>query len=76
MSEKMINSLDYSEKMINNNSENTTESSLFDKIISYPKKIFYSTTYHLKMLYLIPLGFISERCCKKRLPLSFYKKNT
>lgn len=69
MSQKMLGSLDYSEHQIKEK-KITYGSKIKEKI----KGIWGSFKYHCKMVYLIPLGFISERCCKKRLPSYFFKK--
>lgn len=74
MSQKMLNSLDYTDKGEKN--EKKEKKSFFRKIIEIPKNLVSSTIYHLKMFSLIPLMYISENCCKKRLPSSFFKKNT
>lgn len=65
MSQKMINSLDYSQPQSSKPAKGFTNSM---------KSLWSSLKYHCKMIYLIPLGFLCERCCKKRLPASFYKK--
>ena len=73
MSQKMLNSLDYTDKKEKN--EKQEQTSFFRKMIEIPKNFVSSTFYHVKMVYLIPLNYISENCCKKRLPSSFFKKN-
>ena len=78
ISQKMINSLDYS-----NSNEDTTQTggvkgkikSWWKGLSSTPRTVWNSVKYHCKMIYLIPVGFISERCCKKRMPASFFKKS-
>ena len=76
MSQKMLNSLDYTDKNEKKEDKEDKETkSFFRKILEMPKNIASSTFYHLKMVYLIPLMYISENCCKKRLPSSFFKKN-
>ena len=74
----MINALDYS-----NSNEDTTQTggvkgkikSWWKGLSSTPRTVWNSVKYHCKMIYLIPVGFISERCCKKRMPASFFKKS-
>ena len=76
MSQKMLGSLDYSDAnpVIKTQGFKSKLESLWKSLSVVPKKTWNSFKYHCKMMYLIPLGFISERCCKKRMPSSFFKK--
>jgi len=76
ISQKMIESLDYSENASETKGQGFKEKmkSFLKTAANTPKAIWSSLKYHCKMMYLIPLGFISERCCKKRMPASFFKK--
>ena len=76
MSQKMLNSLDYSDLGGSIKITGFKEKMTSVLYAMSPKRIWTSIKYHAMMLYLIPVGFISERCCKKRMPASFFKKNT
>ena len=77
ISQRMLNSLDYSDTRAEKKPEGYKSkfNSLMKQLGNMPKILYSSIKYHCKMMYLIPVGFISERCCKKRMPSSFFKKN-